>query len=31
MKDEIILYRPDELAEQIEVKLENETVWLNRH
>jgi len=31
MKNEIILYRPDELAEHIEVKIEDETVWLNRH
>lgn len=31
MKNEIILYRPDELAEHIEVRLDNETVWLNRH
>jgi predicted transcriptional regulator len=31
MKDEIILYRPDELAEHIEVRLDNETVWLNRN
>ncbi len=31
MKDEIVLYRPDELAEHIEVKLDNETVWLNRN
>jgi len=31
MKDEIILYRPDELAKHIEVRLEAETVWLNRH
>jgi hypothetical protein len=30
MNNEIILYRPNELAEHIEVKLENETVWLNR-
>lgn len=30
MKNEIILYRPDELAEHIEVMLQNETVWLNR-
>jgi len=30
MKNEIILYRPDELAEHIEVKLDEETVWLNR-
>lgn len=30
MKNEIILYRPNELAEHIEVRLENETVWLNR-
>jgi hypothetical protein len=31
MKNEIILYRPDELAEHIEVRIEDETVWLNRH
>lgn len=31
MKNEIILYRPDELAEHIEVRLDNETVWLNRN
>jgi hypothetical protein len=30
MNNEIILYRPNELAEHIEVKVENETVWLNR-
>lgn len=30
MNAEIILYRPDEMAEHIEVRLENETVWLNR-
>jgi hypothetical protein len=30
MKDEIVLYRPDQLAAHIEVRLENETVWLNR-
>jgi len=30
MSNEIILYRPNELAQHIEVKLENETVWLNR-
>lgn len=30
MKNEIILYRPDEQAEHIEVRLENENVWLNR-
>ncbi|MBU3662148.1 MAG: virulence RhuM family protein [Bacteroidetes bacterium] len=29
MKDEIILYRPNELAEHIEVKIEDETVWLS--
>ena len=29
MKDEIILYRPDELADHIEVRLEDETVWLS--
>jgi hypothetical protein len=30
-KNEIILYRPDEAAEHIEVRLQDETVWLNRH
>lgn len=30
MKDEIILYRPDELAEHIEVRIEEETVWLSQ-
>jgi hypothetical protein len=30
MKNEIILYRPDELAEHIEVRIGEETVWLNR-
>ena len=29
MKDEIILYRPNELAEHIEVKIDEETVWLS--
>lgn len=33
MKNEIILYRPDELAEHIQVRVDEEkdTVWLNRH
>jgi hypothetical protein len=30
MTSEIILYLPNELAEHIEVRLEDETVWLNR-
>lgn len=30
MKDEIILYRPNELAEHIEVRVEDETVWLTQ-
>jgi hypothetical protein len=30
MKNEIILYRPNEAAEHIEVRLENETVWLSQ-
>ena len=29
-KNEIILYRPDEIAEHIEVRIDDETVWLNR-
>jgi hypothetical protein len=28
MKNEIILYRPNEAVEHIEVRLENETIWL---
>ena len=30
MKNEIVLYRPNELAEHIEVMLNENTVWLNR-
>jgi len=30
MKNEIILYRPDELATHIEVRVDEDTVWLNR-
>jgi len=30
MKNEIILYQPDALTERIEVKLEDETVWLSQ-
>jgi len=30
MKDEIILYQSDDLAERIEVRLEDETVWLSQ-
>jgi hypothetical protein len=30
MKNEIILYKPNELAEYIEVRLEDETVWLTQ-
>ncbi len=30
MKNEIVLYCPDELVEHIEVRLEDETVWLNQ-
>lgn len=31
MKDEIIIYQADEPSIRLEVKLEEETVWLNRH
>lgn len=33
MKNEIILYRPNEIAQHIEVRIdeENETVWLNQY
>jgi len=30
MKNEIVLYRPNELAEHIEVRLDEETVWLSQ-
>jgi len=30
MKNEIILYQPHEISSKIEVRIENETVWLNR-
>ena len=30
MKNEIVLYAPDEFAEHIEVRVQNDTVWLNR-
>ena len=30
MKNEIILYLPNEAAEHIEVRIENDTVWLNQ-
>ncbi len=30
MKNEIVIYRPNELAERIEVWLEDETVWLSQ-
>lgn len=30
MKNEIIIYRPNEADEHIEVRIENETVWLNQ-
>src|SRR5690554_4260955 len=31
MKNELVLYQSDELLERIEVRIEEETVWLNRH
>lgn len=31
MKNEIILYQMDELSSHLEVKLHDDTVWLNRH
>jgi len=30
MNNEIVLYRPDELAEHIEVRLKEDTVWLSQ-
>lgn len=31
MKNEIVFYQSDEIAEHIEVRIENDMVWLNRH
>jgi len=31
MKNEIVIYQANELAEKIEVRVENENVWLNRN
>jgi len=30
MNNEIVLYRPDEIAEHIEVRLKEDTVWLSQ-
>ena len=30
MKDEIILYQPNELTQHIEVRIDEETVWLTQ-
>jgi hypothetical protein len=30
MKNEIILYVPDEVAKHIEMRIDKETLWLNR-
>ncbi len=30
MKNEIVLYRPNDIAEHIEVRIEEETVWLTQ-
>ena len=30
MKNEIVLYQSDELASRIEVRIEADTIWLNR-
>ena len=31
MKDEIIIYQADELSTKLEVKIEDETVWLSQN
>jgi hypothetical protein len=31
MKNEIVFYQSDEISEHIEVRIENDMVWLNRH
>ena len=31
MRDEIIVYKAHELSARLEVRIQNETVWLNRH
>ncbi|HBS88928.1 MAG TPA: DNA-binding protein [Bacteroidales bacterium] len=30
MKNELILYQPDQLSTKLEVRIEDETVWLNQ-
>ncbi len=31
MENEIVIYQPNELTARVEVRIEDETVWLNRH
>lgn len=31
MKNEIIIYQPEELNQQIEVRIEDKNIWLNRN
>jgi len=31
MKNEIVIYQPEAIATRIDVRIEDETVWLNRH
>jgi len=31
MKNEIVIYQPEEISTRIDVRVEDETVWLNRH
>ena len=30
MKNEIIIYQPEELTQQIEVRIDDETIWLTQ-
>ena len=30
MKNEIVIYQPDKLTARVEVRIEEETVWLNK-
>ena len=30
MKNEIVIYQPDEISARIDVRIEDETVWLNK-
>lgn len=31
MRNEIVIYQPETISTRIDVRIEDETVWLNRH